>query len=392
MSISVSEIFFELVDRPLGFDVEDDPEGDNILVRAFTVPGCAAERKGLRIGDRIEKMNGTATNCLTRAAFTAAVRALPEGTPIKIAVSRPNYISVQRGALHEHEFTFTKPGSLGMMLTDSAVTVVENDWSPSVPREKYAVQVNGFQSQNSTAASRGIRVGDVLRAVNGDTLSGLNYDTAMRAVTAAAGARPLTLSLMRIDQHFEPTPRHESDGSGRLPAPAASFEEPKPGDDGELSPRSGDVDDDDDDDEEEDDFADAIVAGTLESLSHEDDTTTMLDSADFGAGAAAFSVGAQSETQDDSDLQETERRVVELYTARGCVRACERSCVHHLFHMFSQAAYCERLVACDLHRVVCAVLDMCLPVRPQIQTSSTGQHDSIPSKEDPARRRGRCSG
>ena len=368
MSISVSEIFFELVGRPLGFDVEDDPEGDNILVSAFTVPGCAAERKGLRVGDRIEKMNGTATNCLTRAAFTAAVRALPEGTPIKIAVSRPNYISVQRGALHEHEFTFTKPGSLGMMLTDSAVTVVENDWSPSVPREKYAVQVNGFQSQISSAADRGIRVGDVLRAVNGNTLSGLNYDSAMRAVTAAAGARPLTLSLFRVDPHFEPTPRHEISGAERLPAPAASFEEPRRDDTSALSPRSDDVDDDDDDDDDgdEDNFADAIVAGTLDSLSHEDDTTTMLDSADFGAGAAAFSAGAQSEAQEDSDLQDTERRVVEMYNARGCVLL--------LSHVVKLVWL--RWGLHHLRSLICAYFSPCN------QSNSFGRHDSIPSKED----------
>jgi hypothetical protein len=123
MSISVSEIFFELTERPLGFDVEDDPEGDHVLVSSFTVVGSSAERKGLRVGDRIEKLNGTTTNCLTRAAFTAAVRQLPADAPVKIAVSRPRHESVRKGALREHSVTFSQPGSLGMMLTDNAVTV-----------------------------------------------------------------------------------------------------------------------------------------------------------------------------------------------------------------------------------------------------------------------------
>ena len=127
MSISVSEIFFELTGRPLGFDVENDPEGDHVLVSEFTVENSTAEHKGLRIGDRIEKLNGTTRNCLTRAAFTKAIRDLPEETPVKIAVSRPSHVDVKRGALSEHTFTFTQPGSLGMMLTDGAVTIVEND-------------------------------------------------------------------------------------------------------------------------------------------------------------------------------------------------------------------------------------------------------------------------
>ena len=66
------------------------------------------------------------------------------------------------------------------------------------------MQVNGFQSLASVAAQSGIVVGDVIRAVNGTLLVNMNYDDSMRTITAAAGARPLTLTVLRVDQTFDP--------------------------------------------------------------------------------------------------------------------------------------------------------------------------------------------
>ena len=214
MSLDVTEIYFELNERPLGFDVEDDPEGDHILVRAFTLRDSLAERKGIRVGDRIEKLNGSTKHCINRTSFTSAVRELPEGASVKLTISRPSHAVVNKAALQKLDFTFREPGSLGAMLTGSAVTV--DDGTADKKQEQYAIQVTGFQSSDSSAAKSGLRAGDVLQAVNGQSVAALDYDAAMQIVTSAAGARPLTLSVLRVNSRYnvKSQPQNEAKNGG----------------------------------------------------------------------------------------------------------------------------------------------------------------------------------
>ncbi len=86
---------------------------------------------------------------------------------------------------------------------DNNKQAVQDDGKPLLPRERYSVQVNGFQSLASVAAQSGIVAGDVIRAVNGTLLVNMSYDDSMRTITAAAGARPLTLTVLRVDPSFD---------------------------------------------------------------------------------------------------------------------------------------------------------------------------------------------
>jgi regulator of sigma E protease len=149
----------------------------------FVKQGGAAEKAGLRTGDRIVSFNGVDNPSWDRVQDDAL---LAPDKPMPIVVER----SGERIALNITPTKITEQGQSGGIL----------DMAPDAGTEP--VVIGGFVDSSMPAATSGLQPGDWITSVNGTAIRNTQE---MRRIIGESKGAPLTLTVTRGDQRLDVT-------------------------------------------------------------------------------------------------------------------------------------------------------------------------------------------
>ena len=175
---------------PLGMTLSNSLDGSAVAVTSVVV-GSAAEAQGVRVGAFVLEVNGETTTALDKDAVVALI----------IAASRPLTLKLRPSSEKSRFQTPAGPSSSAAQSTELLVSFeagplgigIATATATGLGYSRESFVVVSSVDDGSAAASKGVRVGWVLKEANGESLAGMDKAAVMKMIKTAG--RPLTLKL-----------------------------------------------------------------------------------------------------------------------------------------------------------------------------------------------------